>query len=399
MSYEAEKAVIGCMLLDEVDVNLSPEMFTDALLGRIFYEIKKAGKVDAILLRSRISADDFPDDVFYRLLNECGMLVTTSVEVDKYADVVRADYIKREIANVVTPDASIEDIIRRLESLDTGKRKEVTAKTLVEEYSGKKFVEDHDIGYDLGFDKLDDIVGGVFKGDMMVVGARPSVGKSAFAVESMLNLAKKNVKVIMFSLEMTNEQLYDRILAHESGIGLSRIKRATSFIGQEDILFDNANKAIEELGDRMVFFDDIYSVSEMRKAAKGFDVVIIDYAQLIHTSGSYKGNRYAEVGQISHDIKQMAKDLNVAVILLAQLNRVSESTSTKEPTMAELREGGDLEQDASQVILLWNKTEDRKTKGMKVDKNRQGEVGQVQMFFDGGVNRFLHCDVDDNPFV
>lgn len=203
----------------------------------------------------------------------------------------------------------------------------------------------------------------------------------------------------MFSLEMTNKQLYERILARESGIVLNRITRAQSFIGNEPQIFEDANKSLSELKDFMEFHDDIYTLGDIRRYARGCDVIFVDYVQLVTPETSYKGNRYAEIGAISHEFRRMAKKLNVCVVLLAQLNRVSESLATKEPSMSELREGGDLEQDAAQVILLWNKTEDRKTKGIKIDKNRHGEPGAtIEMQFDGAVNKFMQ-PLGDCPFV
>jgi replicative DNA helicase len=214
----------------------------------------------------------------------------------------------------------------------------------------------------------------------------------------MIHLAMEGVSSVMFSLEMSLGEIYNRLAAYESGISQSRIQRSTSFNGMEPKYFDAGNEALRVLGKRMTFYDDLYTVPEMRRASKGYEVVIIDYAQLIKPTGSYKGNRYAEVGEISHSLKRMAKELNVAVVLLAQLNRVSESTGTKEPNMSEIRESGDFEQDASQIILLWNLEEDGKTKGVKIAKNRHGERGKTRLTFDGAVNKFFG-DITDNPFV
>jgi replicative DNA helicase len=199
---------------------------------------------------------------------------------------------------------------------------------------------------------------------------------------------------------MTNKQLYQRIISRESGIVLNRITRAQSFIGDEPQIFESANKSLSELKDYMEFHDDVYTIGDIKRYARGRDVIFVDYVQLVIPGSSYKGNRYAEMGAISHEFRRMAKKLNCAIVLLAQLNRVSESLATKEPSMSELREAGDLEQDAAQIILLWNKTEDRKTKGIKVDKNRHGEPGvKLEMSFDGAVNKFSPVADLDNPFV
>ena len=143
-----------------------------------------------------------------------------------------------------------------------------------------------------------------------------------------------------------------------------------------------------------------------------YDIIIIDYMQLLKAETTYRGNRAAEVGEISRAIKNLAMELNIPIIALSQLNRVSEMKDTKEPTMAELREAGNIEQDASVIILLWNLNADDKTKkGCKVEKNRQGNTGKVVMRFNGDLMKFEETDEtvkeasewksldDDNPFT
>ena len=125
----------------------------------------------------------------------------------------------------------------------------------------------------------------------------------------------------------------------------------------------------------------------------GYDVIIIDYLQLLKADTTYRGNRYAEVGAISKAIKALAMELDIPINALSQLNRVSEMRETKEPTMAELREAGDIEQDASVIILMWNLSQDDKSKkGCKVEKQRQGQTGKVVMNFNGDLMKFEETD-------
>ena len=125
----------------------------------------------------------------------------------------------------------------------------------------------------------------------------------------------------------------------------------------------------------------------------GYDIIIIDYLQLLKSDKEYRGNRYAEVGAISKAIKALAMELNIPIIALSQLNRVSEARDTKEPTMAELREAGDIEQDASVIMLLWNLSQDDKSKkGCKVEKQRQGQTGTVVLRFNGDLMKFEETD-------
>lgn len=402
MSYEAEKAVIGCLLLDaseKENISLTPDEFTDDLLGQIYFQfLVSDGQLDPILIKSRIRSDYYPEDVINGVLNDCISSVSTSVEISKYADIIHAEYKKKVIDTAYNSGKSMDEIMRVFESLDDNKKTH-TIDSIIKEYAPKMFTPQTDKGFDTGFSDLDNDLNGLFRGDICIVAARPGVGKTAFALEIMLNLARAGVKTSMFSLEMTNKQLYERILARESGIVLNRITRAQSFVGNEPQIFEDANKSLSELKDYMEFHDDIYTLGDIRRYARGCDVIFVDYVQLVTPETSYKGNRYAEIGAISHEFRRMAKKLNVCVVLLAQLNRVSESLATKEPSMSELREGGDLEQDAAQVILLWNKTEDRKTKGIKIDKNRHGEPGAtIEMQFDGAVNKFMQ-PLGDCPFV
>ena len=132
-------------------------------------------------------------------------------------------------------------------------------------------------------------------------------------------------------------------------------------------------------------------MSEIRSESRhmGYDILIIDYLQLLRTDKEYRGNRYAEVGDISKAIKALAMELNIPVIALSQLNRASEVRETKEPTMAELREAGDIEQDASVIILMWNLSQgDQTKKGCKVEKQRQGKTGKIVLNFNGDLMKF-----------
>ena len=243
----------------------------------------------------------------------------------------------------------------------------------------------------IGFPKLDDMLGGLEGGDIIIVGARPAVGKSAFATQITLNLLKQKKRVGFYNLEMRDKQMYERFAASISGISLTRIRRAKTFLGDEEKRFDLANEVLESA-------EDIYissgskSVAEIKAESRhmAFDVIIIDYLQLVKVDSHYKGNRAAEVSDISGNLKALATELNVPIIVLSQLNRLPTIKGAEEPTMAELRESGALEQDASIVILLWNISESKK--GVKIDKNRQGTTGKVVMEFDGEHMKFIETN-------
>ena len=405
----AERSVIGCLLTDlesieKVYTILKPEMFWDGDLARAYAVIKKTydeGKqIDLTILTESLKDIVGLDG----LLVECLESMTTSTEISSYAEIVIKEYKARQLGNIlnISPNAKdvesqIEKLQSDLESLNSAKDDHsVSARQLCEMFKGQRFIENRDQGVPTGIHDLDKIVCGLDKGDVILIAARPGVGKTAIGMQIALNSAKTR-STAFISLEMTLEQLYDRMMANESGIELNRIRRACGTNSTEWDIFQGAN---DSLGDKnLILVDDINTVPEMymflkRKHAK---LAIIDYAQLIKAESRYKGNRYAEVGEISHSIKQMAKKLNIPVVVLAQLNRVKDETS--EPNMTEIRESGDFEQDASVIILMWNKTEDKTEKGVKVEKNRNGETGKIKLHFDGKTQRFGEFKkIQETPF-
>ena len=417
MSFEMEKAVIGCLIMDvksieKVYLNLTEDKFSDPYLGRIYHEIRKSydnGKgLDVNTLVFTLG--DIPN--IQPLLAECLDKVSTSVKIEEYAGYIVRDYKARMLDRLLNIhptaegiDGQIEELQAKLEILTNDRQENSqTAEELVNEFRPQRGIDTREQGIALGFAELDKKIGGLDGGDIAIIGARPAVGKTAFAVQVMMNIAKSGKKVELFSLEMTNEQIYDRIISHESGISLQRVKRALRFTDEELPKIDKANDTLKGLKDRIVFLDDVDSVTEMEVSLKKHkpDVAIVDYVQLIKPESQYRGNRYAEVGAVSHAIKKMAKKLKIPIILLCQLNRVFDET--KEPSMNELRESGDLEQDASVVCLLWNETEDKIQKGVKVDKSRSGETGKITLYFEGRKMRFsetgtFSVETGDTPFA
>lgn len=414
---ESELAVICCLLGDLQGMGdayvLEPYMFKSPVLGKIFGEMKAcydAGEpADVVTLRNRVADDEATRDGFMSAVKQAACMGVLPVEVKHYVKVVASEYKARRLediiygmrANPAEIDSQITTLISELDGLGQGAKETQTGKDLVDAYAGDLFTPNRKVGIKLGYEELDGLLQGLDGGNMVIIAARPSVGKSALVAEISLNVARSGKRVGIYSLEMTNEDLYERMLAHESGISIQRIRKAQSMLTGEDRMIDEGNQSIRSMP--IVLCDHMRKVSQIQNNARRekLDMVVIDYAQLLEPESYYRGNRTAEVGQISHSVKWMAKRLDIPVILLAQLNRTSEST--KEPTMGELRESGDFEQDADKIILLWNKDDTRTVKGVKVDKNRQGEVGKVEMRFDGAVMRFVETDGwedddGDNPF-
>lgn len=408
MSYLAEENIIGSLLLDKNCMDkiynvLSADMFTSELLGRMYQEFQKGYDnrydVNPAVIVQKLCGDHFPECIIIEEIKNCTVNTTTSATVKSYADVIVGEYKARRLDDIigaikVSPNdvsGQIGRIIANLEALQDGKS--AISKSLpdiVRENKDKYFKDNEEEKTYIGFSKLDDLLGGLEGGDMIVIGARPAVGKSAFVTQITSYLAECGKKVGFYNLEMQEKQVYERFVVSKSGIGLTRLRRAKKFLGDEKERFDKANEVLEKR-DNIVITTGSKSVSEIRFESRhmGYDIIIIDYLQLLKSDKEYRGNRYAEVGAISKAIKALAMELNIPIIALSQLNRVSEARDTKEPTMAELREAGDIEQDASVIMLLWNLSQDDKSKkGCKVEKQRQGQTGTVVLNFNGDLMRF-----------
>ena len=240
-----------------------------------------------------------------------------------------------------------------------------------------------------GLEKLDNTLGGLEGGDMIVIGARPAVGKSAFVTQIAINLADRKKKIAFYNLEMSDKQVYERLLSRKSRIGLNRIRRARSFLGDEKDRFDKANQELKK--STLFIRSGAVTVSQIRNECRHLDLdcIVIDYIQLLRSDIHYQ-SRANEVGAISKAIKALAMELNIPIIALSQLNRVSEMRQDKVPTMGELREAGDIEQDASIILLMWNIVDDKK--GLKVEKNRQGILSTEVLRFDGDNMQFIETD-------
>ena len=425
MNLLAEQNVIGSLLLDPESIGkiqgLEPDMFASELYGRMYLEFlrgyENGYQVNAVVLSAKIT--DFPADMVQREIRTCLEKTLTSVEVGSYADIVIREYRAAQLDRIlqsVKPDPENVDeqageLINDLEALLDGR--ESQAKTLAEitrENKDRYFKDDAAQRTYIGFSKLDDLLGGLEGGDMIVIGARPGVGKSAFVTQITTALARSGKRVGFYNLEMQEKQVYERFVVAESGIGLTRLRRAVRFLGDEEERFRRANEVLEK-EDRIIITTGSKAMSEIRNESRhmGYDVIIIDYLQLLRADKTYRGNRYAEVGAISRAIKALAMELNIPIIALSQLNRVSENREGKEPTMAELREAGDIEQDASVILLMWNMSKDSSRKGIKVEKQRQGRTGKIVLRFNGDLMRFEETDEtprddwqedeEENPFT
>ena len=412
--------------MDKIYGMLEPEMFTSNLLGMVFNEFQRAYdnnyELTITMIEQKLRSDNLPSNVIIDELKSCMLNTQTSIAIRQNSDIILNDYkayrLDKFLSTIKVSPNNLQEQIRaisqELEVLhDKRQEKSKTLAEITRDNKGNYFKEREVKPLYLGFDKLDDLLGGLEGGDMIVIGARPAVGKSALVTQITSNLAKQGKRIGFYNLEMQNKQVYERFVVSESGIGLTRLRRAIRFLGDEEERFNKANETLEKAENIVITSGGAKSVNDIRAESKhmDYDIIIIDYMQLLKADTTYRGNRAAEVGEISRSIKNLAMELNIPIIALSQLNRVSEMKETKEPTMAELREAGNIEQDASVIMLMWNiDVNDRTKKGCKVEKNRQGNTGKVVMRFNGDLMRFEETNEtvkeasewksinDENPF-
>lgn len=398
---EAEIGVIGCVLIDndsmyKVYNKLKPEMFSTEFCQDAFAEMlamyDRGENINIISLSQALENHKWDPEMIAADLRECVTIAPVSIAITSYADAVVKDWRAREAKKLfqgvsLRPcdiDNSIAEVLTKLEEIQENKTvRSKTMKQIVAENKGNYFNER--VGEGLiktGFYHTDDCLGGLEGGDITAIGARPGVGKSAIVTQMIGQMAEKGYNVGYYNLEMNESQVYERFVSRMSEIGLTRVRRAKTFLGGEQEAFEKANDKLS--GYNITISTGAKSVSEIRAECRHqrYDVIVIDYLQLIKADRRFS-NRASEVGDISKAIKALAMELHIPIILLSQLNRASESRETKEPTMAELRESGDIEQDASNIILLWNLDEDGQYKGWKIEKQRQGTHLKEVLKFDG----------------
>lgn len=414
---EAETGVIGCVLIDNKSLYtvynvLRPEMFESEFCQDTYAEMlamyDQGENINLMSLSQALENHKWSPEQIAEELKLCVSAAPTSVLIKSYADAIVKDFKARTarelFQRVSLKPADINDtiaeVLTRLEELQGNqKAKSKCLKQIVKENRGHYFNDR--VGEGLvktGFYHLDDCLGGLEGGDITIIAARPGGGKSAIVTQMIGQMAKKGCKVGYFNLEMNESQVYERFVARMAELSLTRVRRAKSFLGGEEEKFNKANDEMSGLN--VVVSTGSSTVSEIRAESRHqqFDVIVIDYLQIIKADSKFN-NRASEVGEISKSIKALARELNVPIILLSQLNRVSELRDTKEPTMSELRESGDIEQDASNIILLWNLSEDRSLKGLKVEKQRQGETMKEGLEFIGENMKFIERQESFDKFM
>ena len=433
-SIEAEQSVVGAMLMDRDAITTSSEIisgsdFYQSAYGVVFdsmVELFNEGQpVDLITLQERLRSKDVPAEIssleFVRdLLN----MVSTSANVKYYAQIVADKSVMRklirlneEIANICyagndsleavleKTEKSVFELLQRRNSSEFVPIKQVVLNAL-ERIENKGTVT----GIPTGFIDLDYKLSGLQPSDLVLIAARPSMGKTAFVLNIAQYIAfKKDKSVAIFSLEMSKEQLVNRLFSLESQVDAQALRTGNMKDSDWEKLIEGAGI----IGKSRLIIDDTpgISISELRskcrkyKLEHGLDVIIIDYLQLMTGGvGRSQESRQQEVSEISRSLKGLARELNVPVVTLSQLSRAVESRPDKRPMLSDLRESGAIEQDADVVMFIYrdeyyNKdSEFKKQAEIIIAKQRNGPVGTVNLAWLGEYTKFANLSRQEESF-
>lgn len=433
---DAEKSLLGAILLSsdalpDVMERIKPDDFYDRRHGKIFgamtnlYESHRP--LDLLTLTSELrSLKALKEIGGESYLAELTNFVPTASHLSAYADLVEAASTRRKLIKAGTeivekayqPDTKIPELLGDAEqdlfqvSDQTVKSDYVALEDLLAD-AFDRIDEAHKNqgglrGLKTGFRDLDKKTAGFQKGDLIIVGARPAMGKTTFAQNLAYNIATINQRgVLFFSMEMASGQIVDRMISDVSGVDSWKIK--TGNLTDED--FAKIGDALGEMDGTPIYIDDTSSMdilslrNKARRVAHDHDlgIIIIDYLQLLQGSNRYAGNRVQEVTEISRGLKVLARELNVPVIALAQLSRGVTGRDDPRPVLSDLRESGSIEQDADIVMMLhrvdyYHQNEDdyepTNITELIIAKHRNGPVGKVELYFHPDLLRFMSLDRD-----
>ncbi|MDD4564419.1 MAG: replicative DNA helicase [Eubacteriales bacterium] len=425
---DAEKSVLGAILLDkealyEVLEILKPEDFYSEMHKEIYSGIielyRKGQPVDILTvseeLKKRKSLEMVGGRAYIALLSS---VVPSTSNAGEYAKIIaekamlrmlisassdiieKAYQEKMESAEVLDfAERGIFEIAQSRQNKDYQAIKDVLWNniTMIDEMSKR---EGNITGLTTGFADLDAKTSGMQKSDLIMLAARPSMGKTAFALNIAQHAAiKGNAKILIFSLEMSQEQLGQRMLSMESRLEIQKLK--TGNLERQD--WDQIHIALDTLSKTSIYIDDTPGITPMEiknkcrrlKAEKGLDLVVIDYLQLMTLEGRTE-NRQQEITAISRFLKQLAREMDCPVLVLSQLSRAPEQRSDHRPILSDLRESGSIEQDADIVMFLYrdeyyypDTTEKPNVCEVNIAKQRSGPTGSIELTWLGKYTRFV----------
>lgn len=428
-SVEAEQSVIGSMLMDRDAIIVASEIvsgddFYQHQYGVMFesmVELFNEGKpVDLVTLQNRLKEKDVPPEVSsLEFVRDIITTVPTSANVKSYANIVREKAVLRrlikineEIANtcyagkeklediMAHTEKSVFDLLQSRGSGDFVPIRQVAINVL-EKIEAASKNQGTVTGVPTGFIDLDYRTSGFQPSDFILIAARPSMGKTAFVLNVVEHVAvKKGIPCMIFSLEMSKEQLVNRMLSMESNVDSQKLR--TGSLTDSD--WDAVVEGIGTIGNSKLIIDDTpgISIMELRskcrkvKLEQGLGLVIIDYLQLMSGSGKGGDNRQQEISEISRSLKALARELDAPVVTLSQLSRACETRPDHRPMLSDLRESGAIEQDADVVMFLYrddyyNKdTETPNIAEVIIAKQRNGPIGTINLMWRPELTKFAN---------
>lgn len=416
-SAETEEKILAILIKNGsgiVDNNLQPFMFgsaQNAALFSVIMELETASAIDKSLLIEYLKSKRLLDKVGGVPYIEYLYSIDSSLEdFNKYVEILISFYKARALIRLVSRvhqtnlssdsvDQIISSLIQELENITSVGSEDVTLdlysalrlswKELQEKISGSK-----SIGVPFGIENIDSVVGGIDRGDLWIIGARPSMGKTALMCNSALSTAKKGNKVLILSLEMGRQAIVERILAIETGIPVFNLR--LGILNQQDV--DKLEKAVSAIKDLPIYIntkfmknlDSVEAVIRKQKSLYDIDIAYVDYIQLL-TSRDEDATQ--DLGRISQRLKSIAKDLKIGVCALSQLSREVEKRPNKRPVLSDLRQSGYLEEDADLVAFLYRDLVYNPGTSMPnvmefiIRKQRNGSIGNIPLTFEAETNK------------
>lgn len=420
-NIEAEQSILGSILLENSAINgvqevISAKDFYSEAHRKIFNVIvelsEKNEPVDLITLSNALKDKNLLDSVGgTSYLASLVDNVPSAANAANYSRIVKEKSIIRGLITSATEiiddcyrsDSDVDGMLDKAEHsiFEISENKVRTSFSPIKDLVKDSFRSIEDLfsrkelitGVPTGFEKIDDLTSGLQKSELIIIAGRPSMGKTAFALNIALHAAMETqTPVAIFSLEMSKEQLAFRLLASEGKVDSQRMRKG--FLGETD--WPKLTTAAGRLSEAPLFIDDTAAITvlEMKaksrrlKAEKGLGLIVVDYIQLMR-SGSRNDSREQEISEISRSLKALAKELRVPVVALSQLNRKVEDRTNRRPQMADLRESGAIEQDADVIAFIYrdevyNKSEDNPDKGTAeiiIAKQRNGPIDTVKLAF------------------
>ena len=415
-SRDSERAVIGGLLfepcLDEVlGTGLISSDFSDKNLGLLFDYIKEMTDedehVDALHLRNWIdmSGDHSGEWTSFPFLATLLEESLSTNNIGVYANHIRTCRVKNSIEELkfkIEYD-NYQETIDQIQSLEgemsdqsEHSMKSIVGKTI--EYIDN--VNEHGTGLSSGFESLDALTSGFRAGSLNVLAGRPSMGKSTLAL-NIANHLSTTKNVLFFSLEMSQVQLMMKMVSCDSNIPLTKVEKGSLNDGEQTSFYESlakaGNKNMNIIDKSGLSVKNIFSTAKKLNSDKKIDIILIDYLQIMKYD---KGREVSELGNITRELKYLAKDLEIPIILLSQLSRGVEQRENKRPFMSDLRSSGEIEQDADMIMFVYrddyyhDDSPDRGQAELIVAKNRMGQIGFVKCDFDGSYSRFSDIEIN-----